>query len=133
MIRWMPAAFALWTVGCSRSPVERSAVAAISSPETFAGRWRSVTPSREFIGLSVYSKSTEVGTLALRLTYSGLAFEGSGRIEGDSLIASMTVVGRTQPSMVLVAYRGDGKMLHVEERPTRAAPAGLTLDFVREQ
>ena len=133
MIRWMSATAALWgAVGCSGSLVEHPATAAISSPEAFVGTWRSVTPSLEFIGLSVYSKSSELGVLAVRLTYSGVAFEGSGRIEADSLIASMTMAGRMQPSTALVAYLPDGKILHVERRPTRSAPASLTLDFVRE-
>jgi len=37
--------------------------------------WCSVTPSLEFIRLSVYSKSSE-GVLAARLAFSGVAWEG---------------------------------------------------------
>ena len=135
MTRRMSAAVALWAaLGCSGNPMERLAGtgSAVSPPDAFTGVWRSVTPSLEFIGLSVYSKSSEMGVLAVRLTYSGSAFEGGGRIEGDSLIASMTVAGTTQPSTVLIAYVRDGKVLHVEQRSARAAPTGLTLDFVRE-
>ncbi|MFN8582664.1 MAG: hypothetical protein U0163_17020 [Gemmatimonadaceae bacterium] len=48
-----------------------------------------MTPSLEFLGLSVSSKSSEMGVLGARLTFSGVAWEGGGRIDGDSLVASM--------------------------------------------
>jgi len=119
------------TLGCDRAPVE--AVTAAQSPEAFTGNWRSVTPSLEFIGLTVVSTSSEMGVLGIRLTYSGLAFDGRGRIEGDSLVADMTVAGSSQPSGVLVAHVREGDALHVEQRTGAVSSAVLTLDFVRER
>jgi hypothetical protein len=132
MLRRMWAAVALCTtLGCDRAPVE--AVTASQSPDAFAGTWRSVTPSLEFIGLTVVSTSSEMGVLGLRLTYSGVAFDGRGRIDGDSLVADMTVAGSSQPSGVLVAHVREGGALHVEQRTAAASSAGLMLDFVRER
>ena len=46
------------TIGCAVGPAEPAETAfKASSPAAFAGAWRSVTPSLEFIGLSVASKS----------------------------------------------------------------------------
>ena len=119
------------TLGCDRAPVE--AVTASQSPEAFAGNWRSVTPSLEFIGLTVASTSSEMGVLGVRLTYSGVAFDGRGRIEGDSLVADMLVAGTSQFSGVLVAHVREGDALHVEQRTGAVSSAVLALDFVRER
>jgi hypothetical protein len=100
------------------------------SPATFAGTWRSVTPSLEFVRLTVNSKSSEAGALAARLTFSGVAWEGSGRIEGDALVANMTMPGLSGPSSVIVARAPDARTLRVEMR-TAAAPT-MDLEFVRE-
>ena len=115
-------------VGCSRKPTE----AAIGTPSvtTLAGEWRSVTPPVEFIRLSVVSKSSEMGALGLRLTLSGLAWEGSGRINGDSLVANMAVAGTTQPIGTIVVRARDATTLRVQMRPAAANATDLTL--VRE-
>ena len=132
MFRRMWAAVVLCaTLACDRAPVE--AVTASQSPDAFAGTWRSVTPSLEFIGMTVASTSSAIGVLGIRLTYSGLAFDGRGRIDGDSLVADMTVAGTSQPSGVLVAHVREGGALHVEQRTAAASSTGLTLDFVRER
>ena len=138
MNRWvsvMVAAFA--ATGCSRGTSEPAAqtsppetVSQLPSPATFAGQWRSVTPSLEFIGLSLSSKSSEAGALAARLTFSGVYWDGGGRIQGDSLVASMTVVGATAPTGVLVARAPDAKTLRVQLRPAAGSVTDLT--FVRE-
>ena len=86
MKRWMSAAFVLGVaVGCSPTVRDSSLPtgAEVFSPEVFAGSWRSVTPSLEFVRLTVHSKSSETGVLGARLTYSGVAWEGGGRIAGD--------------------------------------------------
>ena len=130
-MRWTYAAVAmLLTLGCASGPTESASPSA--TPETFVGSWRSVTPSLEFIGLSVQSKSSQMGVLGVRLTYSGVAFDGSGRVEGNSLVADLTAGGTTQPRGVLVARPRDGGGLRVERRSAVTAPADLTLDFVRE-
>ncbi|MDX2061115.1 MAG: hypothetical protein SFV24_25100 [Gemmatimonadales bacterium] len=116
------------TIGCAVGPAKNGFEA--SAPEAFAGEWRSVTPSLEFIRLSVVSKSSEMGALGARLTFSGVAWEGSGRIEGDSLVAGMTVVGASTASSVIVARAPDPHTLRVRFRPGAAAPLDLT--FVRE-
>ena len=129
MIRRISALVALsLTIGCSASRTEP--VSQASSPAAFTGMWRSVTPSAEFVRLSVHSKSSEIGMLATRLTFSGLAWDGSGRIEGDSLVASMTRIGQTTPSGVMVAHLREGRTLRVQLRPADGAVTDLA--FVRE-
>lgn len=116
------------SIGCSSRSTR--AVSPIPSPDTFAGTWRSVTPPLEFIRLSIASPSSETGVLATRLTFSGVMWDGQGRIEGDSLVAPMTRVGATAPGSVLVAKPRADSLL-VEMRAPAAAPLALTL--VRER
>lgn len=119
------------TVGCAVGPAGPTEAAfKASSPAAFAGAWRSVTPSLEFIGLSVVSKSSEMGVLGARLTFSGVAWEGGGRIEGDSLVSGMTMVGGATASGVIVAHARDAQTLRVQFRSGAATPLDLT--FVRE-
>jgi hypothetical protein len=128
MIRPMFAAVAMFAAtGCSGTA---EPVAKVSQPEAFAGVWRSVTPSLEFIRLSVDSKSSEMGVLAARLTLSGAAWDGNGRIEGDSLVANMTIAGTAGPSLAMVAHAPDARTLRVRMRPASGAATDLT--FVRE-
>ncbi len=103
------------------------------SPESFTGAWRSVTPSLEFIRLSVASKSSEMGVLTTRLALSGVAWEGSGRIEGDSLVATMSIAGMPGASSVFVARVRDARTLRVQMRPTASTTAPLDLTLVREE
>ena len=118
-------------IGCAVGPAGPAETAVkVPSPEAFAGAWRSVTPSLEFMGLSVASKSSEMGAFGLRLTFSGVAWEGSGRIEGDSLVAAMTLGGAPTASGVFVARARDAQTLRAQFRPQSAAPLDLT--FVRE-
>jgi hypothetical protein len=135
-MRWMSVVVLLSVVaGCSRTsePVSAASppeiVSEAPSPSTFAGAWRSVTPGLEFIRLSVHSKSSEEGVLAARLTFSGVAWEGGGRIVGDSLVTIMAVVGTTA-SGVMVARAADAQTLRVQMRPTSGAVTDLM--FVRE-
>lgn len=129
MMRWASViALLAATNGCAAGPPE--AAFNPSSPAAFAGEWRSVTPSLEFIGLSVISKSSERGALAARLTLSGVAWEGGGRIDGDSLVAGMTILGASAASGVIVARARDPLTLQVQFRPG-AAPT-LDVTFVRQ-
>lgn len=130
MNRWMSLTIALCAVmGCSSSrPTETAA--RVSSPEEFAGSWRSVTPSLEFIRLSVQSLSIEQGAFGARLTLSGVAWEGSGRIAGDSLVTNMAISGSTQASAVMVARSPGRDTLAVVMRSAGGTPFALTL--VRE-
>jgi len=138
MPRWMSvAAAACLAVGCSAAPSENvvDAVSAKGVPQashqTFAGTWRSVTPSLEFIRLSVHSLSSQMGVLGARLTFSGVAWEGSGRIDADSLVASMAVVGAAQSSAVMIVRAPDDRSLRLQFRSNGAAP--LELSFVRDE
>ena len=115
----------LASLACSSRATE--AVPAPQSADAFAGTWRSVTPSFEFIRLTVASKSSEAGALGARLTLSGAAWEGSGRITGDSLVMTMTSAGWSQPTGVLVVRVRAGETLSLQMRPASAAPLDLTL------
>ena len=103
---------------------------AVPSASAFAGMWRSVTPSLEFVRLSVDSKSSQRGVLAARLTFSGVAWEGTGRIEGAAFVASMTTAGGTSPTGVIVAQATNARTLRVLVRP--AGGETLELTFVRD-
>jgi hypothetical protein len=142
MLRWMSVIAALCAaMGCGPASTEskvadtptKPAAAGVSA-DAFAGTWRCVTPSLEFIGLTVVSKSSQQGVLGARLTLSGVYWEGSGRIDADSLVASMTVVGASAPGAVLVARARDALTLRVQmQRVAGAAPAApLDLTFVRD-
>jgi hypothetical protein len=123
--------FLLSSVGCSSRATEATpATSSTPNADVFAGAWRSVTPPVEFIRLTIASKSSEMGALAARLTLSGMAWEGSGRITGDSLVIPMVSAGSTQPTGVIVVRAGAGASLTVQMRPASAAPLDLTL--VRE-
>ena len=118
-------------IGCSSRAVEPTA--ASPSADAFAGAWRSVTPPLEFVRLTIASTSSQQGVLAARLTLSGAAWEGSGRIAGDSLVFAMMAAGTTQSTGVVVARVRDGETLAVQMRPaaiSSVSPTDLTL--VRE-
>ena len=130
-MRWISVLTLLIAIGCTdRSAGPAETAPKTAAPEAFAGMWRSVTPPLEFIGLEVTSKSSEMGVLAARLMFSGVYWEGSGRIEGDSLVANMTIVGGTTPTGVIVAHAPDAQTLRVQFRSETAAPLQLT--FARE-
>ena len=99
--------------------------------DVFAGEWRSVTPTLEFLRLTVQSKSSERDQLAARLTFSGLAWEGSGAIAGDSLLLHMTVVGHEMAARTLVARVGEGGVLRT--RFELGTAPDLLVDYVRER
>jgi hypothetical protein len=128
-MRWMSmTALLCMMLGCSNGPSETRVETA--SPDAFAGTWRSVTPSLEFIRLTVVSKSSEQDVLGARLTFSGVAWDGNGRIEGDSLVAQMTMSGGAESTGVIVAHASDAQTLRVQVRPGLAGAFQLTL--VRE-
>ncbi len=99
-------------------------------PDAFAGTWRTVTPSFEFLRLSIFTSSGETCGVAVRLTFSGVAWEGNGRISGDSLALQMSTAGSVVPTGSVVAHARDARTLRVQVRPVRAAPMDLT--FVRD-
>ena len=98
--------------------------------DTFAGSWRSVTRQAEFVRLTVHSLSREQGLLGARLTFSGVYWEGSGRIEGDALVANMRYTGAHDPTRVLRARVTTEGVLTMQMQSESGAP--LELNFVRE-
>ena len=100
------------------------------TPDTFAGAWQSVTPPMEFVRLTITSLSSEQGALGARLTFSGVALEGRGSIDGDSLRIPMYSAGTTQSRGVLVVRVRDAQSIAAQLRNGAAAP--LEIAFVRE-
>jgi hypothetical protein len=115
----------LSSLACSSRATE--VTPAPQPPDAFAGSWRSVTPSYEFVRLTVASMSSEMGALGARLTLSGVVWDGSGRITGDSLVMNMSTAGSSQPTGVLVVRVSAGATLSVQMRPAAAPPLDLTL------
>lgn len=122
---WVSAALCA-IMGCSSDP----SAPPTASPDAFAGTWRSVTPTLEFVRLSVSSKSSEMGVLAARLSLSGVAWEGSGRIDADSLVVSVTTGASAAPNGVIVVRAPSAQKLQLQLRPPGATPLDLT--FVRD-
>lgn len=119
--------------GCAVAPPEvevHDPPATSASLETFAGTWQSITPLSEFVRLTVVSKSSEKGVLGTRLLFSGTYWEGSGRIDGDSLIADVGMAGAMPPTGVLTGHVRNGGKLELRLRTGPGAPLDLT--FVRE-
>jgi hypothetical protein len=99
-------------------------------PDALAGTWRSVTPSLEFMRLSVFSTSSETCALVGRLTFSGVAWEGGGRIVGDSLVLRMSTAGSAVPAGTVVVHPSGARTVRVQVRPESGATMDLT--FVRD-
>ena len=100
-------------------------------PDAFAGSWRSVTPSFLFVRFLFTSTSGESCDVVGRLTLSGVAWEGSGQVAGDSLVLRMTNAGSAVPAGTVVAHPSESRTLRLQVRPESAA-APLDLTFVRE-
>jgi hypothetical protein len=98
--------------------------------DAFEGEWRSVTPQLEFVRLTVHSLSSEQGSLGARLTFSGVYWEGSGRLAGDSLVLSMTVAGDPNAERTVVARIRGSDTLQAQLRPS--AGSAMAITFVRE-
>ena len=107
-----------------------SEVVHVAQPDEFTGTWRSITASTEFVRLTVNSLSSQQATLGALLTFSGVYWEGTGRISGDSLVAQMGMTGHSTPDATLVAYFGDSGVMNMELRRDSTEP--LRLSFVRE-
>ena len=101
-----------------------------TTPDTFAGAWRSVTPSFLFVRLSFSSSESETCGVVARITFSGTAWEGSGRITGDSLVLRMSNAGSAAPMGTISVHPSDARTLSVQVRPESGAP--MDLSFVRD-
>jgi hypothetical protein len=117
------ALLAVSPLACSGGPAEAKPVSA----ETFAGSWRSVTRSYEHLRLTVKPSAVQQGILHTRLTFSGVAWEGPGRIEGDSLVLDITT--SSLAGAAVIAHEADNGALSVRVQSGTAAPVSLL--FVR--
>src|SRR3954463_12500451 len=124
MLRLTLAVAACTVIRCGSSFVAPESQAAW--PDAFAGTWRSVTPSSDFLRLTVFSKSSETCALTARLTFSGVAWEGGGRIVGDSLVLHMSTAGSAVPTGTVVMHPSDAGTVRVQVRPE----SGATLDLI---
>lgn len=107
-------------------PGALSSIAAPATPESFAGNWQSTTPSYEFINLAIVSKSSTQHALGARLMLSGSYWDGSARVDGDSLIATMNYATTTQPAGVVTARLMDSTTMRARMQATGATPIELT-------
>ena len=124
MLRLAVAIAACTTIRCGSGFIGPDSHAAF--PDAFAGSWRSVTPSFLFVRFSVTSTSGETCGVVARLTFSGVAWEGSGQVAGDSLVVRMTNAGSAVPAGTVVAHPSESRMLRVQVRPESAAPVDLS-------
>jgi hypothetical protein len=122
MLRLLSAVAACTVIRCGTGFVGPESQA----PDVFAGAWRSVTPSFLFVRFSVSSSSTGTCAVVARLTFSGVAWEGSGQIAGDSAVFRMSNAGATVPTGTVVAHSSDARTLRVQVRPDSGAPLDLT-------
>ena len=128
MKRWIVLGLSGALAACSDGATEATVVSRL---EVFAGEWRSVTPNLEFLRLTVQPKSSERDALAARLTFSGVYWEGSGSIAGDSLVLHMTVLGDAMAGRTVVARVGEGGVLRT--RLESGTAPELLVDFARER
>jgi len=128
MLRLTMAIAACTVIRCGSAFVAPDSQAAL--PDAIGGVWRSVTPSFEFMRLTITSKSSETCAIVARLTFSGVAWEGPGRIVGDSLVVQMSTAGSAMPAGTVVVHPTDARTVRVQVRPQSSAALDLT--FVRE-
>jgi hypothetical protein len=128
-MRWTVMVALCTAVACSGGTAEVSGKTA--APEVFAGAWRSVTPTMEFIRLSVHSLSSRQGALGAQLSFSGVQLEGSGEISGDSLVADMSYSGGSSSAGVIVVRSPSAGTLTLR-LDNRGGAAPLDLTFVRD-
>jgi hypothetical protein len=122
----MMTAAACATIACSSS-APTAPTGNVTPPQTFTGAWRSVTSSLEFMRLTVAQTPSQQGALAARLTFSGVEWQGDGRIVGDSLVLDMSMPGSITPTGIMVAHSTDVQTLRVRLSPQGGVPLNLTL------
>ncbi len=125
MHRSSSAAILALTLACGGAPSETPARAA--SLESFVGEWQSVTPSYEFIHLSLLPISSDQHALGARLTLSGLAWEGHAQIDADSLVAQMSPRGTAMATSTVVLHARDARTLRLYARSGNATAFTITL------
>ena len=114
-----------FTASCSRTPSETTPTV---KPERFTGTWQSVTSPYQHLRLTAQPLAGFENVLSMRLSFSGVRWEGAGRIEGDSLV--MDVTSSSQYGAAVIAHPADAGALRVRVLSGSAEP--LMLTFVRE-
>ena len=116
-------------MGCSTGAAD-PATNLTAAPEAFVGAWRSVTPSTEFIRLTINPTAGPATRLGARLTFSGVALDGLGQIEGDSAVLTLSSSPLSSKMNMYVLRASDANHLTLQERP--ATTGGLRLTLERE-
>jgi hypothetical protein len=129
MHRSLSAAILGLGVACSGAPSETPARGATLA--SFVGEWQSVTPSYEFIRLTLLSLSSDPHALGARLTFSGVAWDGRGQIDGDSVVAQMSPRGTAMVTSTVVMHASDARTLRLYARSGNAT--AFTLTLVRDE
>ena len=108
---------AMLVAGCSNnstdpaSELSRQTTVTVPTATMLAGEWKATDPQPDFIRLTVTPKQSEQGAFGTRLTFSGVYWEGTGRIQGDAFVANMDTPGIAGSASVLTARATDAGAL----------------------
>src|SRR5690349_14102138 len=94
----------------------RQTTATVLTAAMVAGEWKATDPHPDFYRLSVVPKESEQGAFGTRLTFSGVYWEGTGRMQGDAFVANMATPGIAGSGSVLTARATDARALLVTLR-----------------
>jgi hypothetical protein len=97
--------------------------------ETFTGSWRSITKSYEHLRLTVAPNAAVNETLQMRLTFSGVAWEGVGHIEADSLVMDYSTAAVSGASIVARPAEQGALSVRIDSDTTDP----MTVTFVRDE
>lgn len=128
MNRLLAVCLGIVMTGCASSPAEVKRVA--PKPELLVGVWRSVTPSYEFVRLAVYVTSSRSDEVGAHLTLSGTAWDGTGKVDADSVVTTMSLSGQSVATGEMTVRGHDGASLEAHLRPLSGT--AVSLSFVRE-
>ena len=125
---------AMLVAGCSSNSTEpasefsRQTTVTVPTATMVAGEWKATDPHPDFYRLSVVPKESEQGAFGTRLTFSGVYWEGTGRIQGDAFVANMATPGIAGSGSVLTARATDAGALLVTLRTNTTT---MEFKFVR--
>ena len=126
---------AMLVAGCSSNSTTdpalespRQTAVTVPTASMVAGEWKATDPHPDFFRLSVVPKESEQGAFGTRLTFSGVYWEGTGRIQGDAFVANMATPGIAGSGSVLTARATDAGALLVTLRTNTTT---MELEFVR--
>jgi hypothetical protein len=124
---------AMLVAGCSNSTdpaseFSRQTTVTVLTATMIAGEWKATDPHPDFFRLSVVPRESEQGAFGTRLTFSGVYWEGTGRIQGDAFVANMDTPGIAGSGSVLTARATDAGALLVTMRTNTTT---MEFKFVR--